>query len=83
MIVKASISTEVNLEPKTQRQVFFTLIEQTFNWKSDYFIEDGKVKQKVDNYSSHVFSTIKNVREAAQIDYAVEKVVAQIKKSKN
>lgn len=84
MIVKASLRTDVELDEHAQAKVFFAFLAKHTDWQPFYYIDqEGRVKEELAFQTRPFWTSEDCIRKATELDYAVEKVVAQIKSIKN
>ena len=50
-----------------------------FDWKDDYFVENGSVFQRVTNYGSHSFEQNDLIRSATKKDKEIYSVIKTLK----
>ena len=72
---------EVTLNEEDQKNIAATYLEKLWNWKREYFIENGQVKVNITHYSSHSWDTVDLVRKASSRDIFAEKVFQHLYKS--
>lgn len=79
--VKEVKEHEVPLLKKEAIKLALKVIDKYLGFKPHYFIEDDKVKEEVEYYTSHRFELVEDVRTVNHLDehtYAVVKALKEI-----
>lgn len=79
--VKEVKEHEVPLTKKEAIKLALKVIEKYLGFKPNYFIEDDKVKEEVEYYTSHRFELVEDVRRVNDLDehtYAVVKALKEV-----
>ena len=68
----------ITISPEDEKQIALEYLCKELDWSKDHFIEDGKVKQRVTNHTTHAWDEVRQLREADQMDTSVDFIVRSL-----
>lgn len=69
----------ITISPEDEKQIALEYLCKEFGWwNEDYFIEDGMVKERVTNHTTHAWDEVKTIREADETDKAMNLILSQL-----
>ncbi len=69
----------ITISPEDEKQIAIEYLRKEFGWDSDLFIEGGMVKERVTNHTTHAWEEVLTLREADQLDTAVDWILRSLK----
>jgi len=81
MIIKVPHTqyVDVHLTNNNIDDIFLKKLYNLYNWKTSYYVKDGKVMEKVEYHTSHSFEIEETVRDASEEDYEAYEIINKIK----
>jgi hypothetical protein len=70
---------EIEINEYTVKTITLNYLCNQFDWKLDYFIEEDKVKTRVEYHTSHSWYDVETVRPASPRDKHIYNVIKEIK----
>ena len=68
----------ITISPEDEKEIAIEYLCKEFGWGKDHFIEEGIVKRDVTNYTTHEWSSVETLREADQVDKAVDFIIRSL-----
>ena len=68
----------ITISPEEQRKIALEYLYKELGWSDDYFIEDGMVKERVTNHTTHSWDEVLTLREADQMDTSIDFILKSL-----
>jgi hypothetical protein len=68
----------MTISPEDEKQIALEYLYKEFGWSEDYFVQDGMVKERVTNHTTHSWEEVLTLREADQLDKSVDFIVRSL-----
>ena len=68
----------ITISPEDEKEIAIEYLCKEFGWGKDHFIEEGIVKRDVTNHTTHEWSSVETLREADQVDKAVDFIIRSL-----
>lgn len=68
----------ITISPEDEKQIALEYLCKEFGWSDDYIIQDGMVKERVTNHTTHAWEEVLTLREADDTDKAISLLINQL-----
>ena len=69
----------ITISPEDEKQIALEYLYKEFGWSDDYLIQDGMVKERVTNHTTHAWEEVLTLREADELDTSVDRILRSLK----
>lgn len=68
----------IAISPEDEKEIALEYLRKEFGWRKDYFLENGMVKERITNHTTHAWDEVKTIRDADQMDTSLDFIIRSL-----